>query len=275
MTGTAATGIDRVAESIDAAAGGRTKVTVRTWHDPIEPMLRPVGEDRHRIAVVDLRGAPGSVAAGIVSSVVEAVDPDRPKGGSRGSWAVVLVIDAVRDGAVLRHTLGLPALGTVALQRWSPAAISAFGRDAGFPFAGSDEAAAVAERTGGWGYLVDRVADRVAGATTLAAVLDEADPGQLVSRIGLDADPVAAAAFGVAAGLVIGPDDGCDIETLAAIFDESPAVVEALRVAAARSQLPVATGASVAEQLVLAALLDAGGGHVWVESVAATSVGVG
>lgn len=273
VAGTEASGIDRVAETVAAAAGGRTKVTTRTWQDPIEPMLRPVGEDRHRIAVVDLRGAPGAKAAELLRAVAEAVDPDRPRTGSRGTWSVILVVDAVADGAVLRYALTLPALGTVALQRWTPAAISAFGRDAGFPFAGSDEAALVAESTGGWGYLVDQVAAAVAGATTLAAVLDSADTRQLCDRVRLDDDPVVVAAFEVAAGLVTGPDDDCDLQTLASILDESPAVAEALRISTERHHLPDgATGANVAEQLVLAALLDAGpGGNVWVEPVMAAA----
>lgn len=270
VTGTEACGIGRVAEAIEAAAGGRTKVTPRGWQDPIDRMLQPVGEDRHRIAVVDLRGAPGPNASAIIDSVVDAIDPERPRSGSRGTWAVVLVVDAVRDGAVLRHALRIPSLGTVALQRWSPAAISAFGRDAGFPFAGVDEAASVAERTGGWGYLVDRVAEQVAGATTLAAVLDDAETDQLVDRIGFGEDPVVTAAFEVAAELVTGPEDRCDLDTLAAILDESPLVREALRVSTARTQLPETSGSIVAEQLVLAALLDAGtGGNVWVEGVTA------
>lgn len=245
-------------------------MTPRGWQDPIDRMLQPVGEDRHRIAVVDLRGAPGPNASAIIDSVVDAIDPERPRSGSRGTWAVVLVVDAVRDGAVLRHALRIPSLGTVALQRWSPAAISAFGRDAGFPFAGVDEAASVAERTGGWGYLVDRVAEQVAGATTLAAVLDDAETDQLVDRIGFGEDPVVTAAFEVAAELVTGPEDRCDLDTLAAILDESPLVREALRVSTARTQLPETSGSIVAEQLVLAALLDAGtGGNVWVEGVTA------
>lgn len=273
VAGTRASGIDRVGETLAATVAGRTKVTTRTWHDPIEPMLRPVGEDRHRIAVIDMRGAPGPNAAEVLAGVAEAVDPDRPRTGSRGTWSVILVVDAVADGAVLRHALTLPTLGTVAVQRWTPAAISAFGRDAGFPFAGDDGAAAVAETTGGWGYLVDRVASAVAGATTLSAVLDNADSGQLPARIGFDDDPVVAAAFDVAAGLVTGPEDGCDLQTLAAFLDESPAVVEALRISTERHHLPDgATGANVAEQLVLAALLDAGpGGNVWVEPVVAAA----
>src|SRR5690606_38995477 len=110
------------------------------------------------------------------------------------------------------------------------AAISAFGRDAGFPFAGTEAAAAVAERTGGWGYLVDWVAERVAGATTLSAVLDNADTSQLLDMLGFEHDPVVATAFEVAAALVTGPSDNCDLETLASILDDSPAVQEALRV---------------------------------------------
>lgn len=273
VTGTAAAGIDQVAATIETARPARTKVTLRTWEHPIDAMLRPVGEDRHRIAVIDLRRAPAQRARDIIATVAHAVDPDRSRTGSRGTWSVVLVADAARDGEVVRHAATVPALSTMAIQRWSGPAIAAYGRDAGYPFAGPSEAEAVAERTGGWGYLVGQVAAGVAGATTLSTVLEDLDVTGLAEAIGFTDGPVLAAAFRQVRALLPDEASACDVETLAEILDESPEVREALRVAVARHGLDgSAAGALVVEQLVAADLLVHGAGLVWAEPVAARAL---
>ena len=138
--------------------------------------------------------------------------------------------------------------------------------------ANTQEAAAVHDRTGGWGYLIEEIANGVSGTVNFAAVLDSIDTERLVQRLGLDTDSVLTAAFAEAVDLIPDADAGADLATIEDLICDADRVKEALRVEEERSGVDAASGQAVVEQLVLADLFVVGPESVWVETVAAAAL---